>query len=405
MKKILFVMNTMGRAGAEMALLELLRSLSPKEYEVSLFVLTGQGEMLEYLPPHVKLLNKRYNSCSVHTNAGKKYLALASLKALFKRGNIVRLFPYLCKQTVRMIKNGKLLPDKLLWRVFSDAAPRFEEEFDMAVAYIEGGSTYYVAEHVKAAKKVAFFHVDYSMAGYSKSLDRDCYSKFDKIFPISGEVRTSFLKVYPEYENKTEVFQNLINRDRIIEMSKQNGGFIDDFDGYRILTVGRLMAQKDFAQSIKAAKLLCEKGFHIRWYILGEGELREELERLIKSLDLEQVFFLPGVTDNPYAYMKQADIYVHATRFEGKSIAIQEAQVLGCPILVSNSSGNREQVINEVDGLLCELTPEDICHGVITLLNNEELRKAYGEEAAKKKLTEKSEINKLLCLIENNTLT
>lgn len=400
MKKILFVMNTLGRAGAEMALLEILRSIPSTEYEVSLFVLTGQGEMRDKLPAHVTLLNTAYKDCSVHTSEGKKHLVLSSVKALVKRGTIFRLFPYLCRQTVQMVKNKRILPDKLLWRVFSESAPRFEEEFDLAVAYIEGGATYYVADHVKAKKKVAFFHVDYSMAGYSKSLDKDCYAAYDKIFPISDEVRTSFLQVYPELEGKAEVFHNLINCERIIDMSKQEGGFTDHFEGYRILTVGRLMAQKDFAQSIRAAKLLTEKGMNIRWYILGEGEQREELERLIHELSLEKVFFLPGVTDNPYVYMAQTDLYVHATRFEGKSIAIQEAQVLGCPMVVSDCSGNREQVIHGVDGLLCELTPEGICDGVSRMLQDNELRRNCGKKAAQRPMTGKAELDKMLSLLD-----
>jgi len=399
MKKVLFVMNTMGRAGAEMALLELLRRLMEKELEIHLFVLTGQGEMISQLPQGVKLLNKEYHDCSVHTADGKKLLMQTSIKALLRRGNVLRLFPYLVKQGIAMLGRGRVMPDKLLWRVLSDGAEHFEEQYDLAVAYIEGGSTYYVADHVKAKKKAAFFHVDYNMAGYSRSLDRECYLKFDKIFPISDEVKDAFLQVYPECREKTEVFHNLINRDRILQMAKQEGGFEDDFDGCRILTVGRLMAQKDFAQSIEAMKLLKERGVKARWYILGEGEQREELEKLIKKLELTQDFFLPGATDNPYVYMKQADIYVHATRFEGKSIAIQEAQILGCPILVSDCSGNREQVVHGKDGLMCELTPEGIYEGVLTLLKDKDKREQYGQEAAKCHMTENTEIDKLLSML------
>lgn len=398
MKKILFVMNTMGRAGAEMALLELLRRLNGEEIELSLFVLTGQGEMLKDLPKEVRVLNQSYDACSVHTAEGKRHLAKQVLKAMFRRGTVFRLLPYLINQSFSMLKQGRFLPDKLLWRVLSDGAERFEEEFDLAVAYIEGGSTYYVMDHVKAAKKAAFFHVDYSMAGYNRSLDRCCYLDYDKIFPISDEVKNAFLKVYPECADKTEVFHNMINRERVLTMAKQPGGFTDEFDGYRILTVGRLMEQKEFATSIRAMKLLKERGIRARWYILGEGELRGELEALIKKLELTEDFFLPGAVENPYCYMKQADLYVHATRFEGKSIAIQEAQILGCPILVSDCSGNREQVQQEVDGLLCELTPEAVCENVCRLLASEKLRKQYGVMAAKRQMTEDTETKKLLSL-------
>lgn len=399
MKKVLFVINTMGRAGAEMALLELLRRLKKEELELSLFVLTGQGEMLKELPEGVRLLNKTYDDCSVHTKEGKQHLMKTVLGAMFRRGTVFRLSPYLVSQLFSMLKKGKLLPDKLLWRVLSDGAERFEETYDLAVAYIEGGSTYYVMDHVKAKKKAMFFHVDYGRAGYTRSLDKECYLHFDKVFTVSDEVKTAFLETYPECSQKTEVFHNLINRERVLQKAELAGGFTDAYEGYRILTVGRLMEQKDFAQSIKAMKLLKEQGIKARWYILGEGEQRPELERLIKELGLEQDFFLPGATDNPYCYMKQADIYVHCTRFEGKSIAIQEAQILGCPILVSDCSGNREQVQHGVDGLLCDMTPEAICTGVMELLAEEEKRKKYGEMAAKRLTTRETEVGKLLSLL------
>lgn len=399
MKKILFVINTMGRAGAETALLELLRALQQKDVELSLFVLTGQGELADRLPEGIIFKNINYKNVSVLSPQGKRILFKSSVKALLKRANCIRLFPYLVKNLVHMIKNKKIMFDKLLWRCFSDAAERFEEEYDLAVAYIEGGSTYYVTDHVKAKKKVAFFHVDYQMAGYTRALDKECYLKYDEVFPISNEVKESFLQIYPECKDYTQVFNNLINRDKIIEMSKRDEGFTDEFDGIRILTVGRLTAQKDFAQSVEAMKLLKDRGVNAKWYILGDGEQRETLLKLIAKYELEDVFKLPGVVENPYPYMLQTDIYVHATRFEGKSIAIQEAQILGCPILVSNCSGNREQVVHGVDGLICELTPEAICNGIIELVNDWDKAKAYGIAASCRHTGTDKEIDKILSLL------
>lgn len=400
MKKILFVINTMGRAGAEMALLELLRALKQKDVELSLFVLTGQGEMIDKLPEGVTLLNKDYHNVSVLSAEGKKVLAKSSLKALFKRGNCIRLLPYMLKNLLPMLKNKKILPDKLLWRCFSDAAPRFEEEFDLAVAYIEGGSTYYVMDHVNAKKKVAFFHTDYERAGYTRELDKECYLMYDNIFPISIGGKETFLKYYPECTEQTKVFNNLINCERIREMADNGQGFTDIFEGIRILSIGRLVPLKEFDKSIEAMKLIKEKGINARWYVLGDGEMRTLLEEQIKEFDLENYFFLLGVTDNPYTYLKQADIYVHVSRYEGKSIAIQEAQVLERPILVSNCSGNREQVIHGVDGLICELTPQDICDGVIELLSDMEKARNYGRVAAKRHTNGDVELDKLLSLIE-----
>lgn len=399
MKKILFVINTMGRAGAETALLELLRALSTSDVEISLYVLTGQGEMIEQLPDNVKLLNKKYYNCSVFTAEGKRRLLKTSLASLFRRANIIRLFPYLVKNFFVMLGKKQVYVDKLLWRVLSQGADFFEEQYDLAVAYIEGGSSYYVADHVNAKKKVAFFHTNYERAGYTRALDLDCYLKYDKIFPISEDGMENFLKYYPECKDNTEIFNNIINRDRILELSKQNGGFSDEYHGYRILSVGRLVALKEFHQSIRAMKLIKDKGIDAKWYILGEGELREELEALIKELDLCNDFFLLGAKDNPYVYMAQSDIYVHATRYEGRSIAIQEAQVLGCPILVSNVNGNRELVIHGKDGLICELTPEEICENVVWMFEHKDKAKEFGVAASNRHKNENTEINKLLSLI------
>lgn len=399
MKKMLFVINTMGRGGAETALLELLRSMQKRDVELSLYVLTGQGELIEQLPEGVILKNKNYKNVSVLSDEGKKILLKTSLKNLFKRANCIRLFTYIVKNLFHMIKKKKIMFDKLLWRCFSDAAERFDEEYDMAIAYIEGGSTYYVLDHVKAKKKVAFFHTNYEQAGYTRSLDKDCYLKYDKIFPISEAGKNVFLKYYPECTEKTEVFNNLINVERIRTLALAKGGFTDDFKGYRILTIGRLVPLKEFGKSIEALALLKQKGVDARWYILGDGELRGELEALICEKGLKEDFFLLGVTDNPYPYLKQADIYVHASRFEGKSIAIQEAQVLQCPILVSNCEGNREQVEHGADGLICELTPEDICEGIMQLINDWEKAKSYGVLASHRHTGTDKEIDKILSLM------
>ena len=321
------------------------------------------------------------------------------LKALVLKGKAITLLPYLCKHVLKQLKEGKIRPDKLLWRVISDGAQRFEEEYDLAVAYLEGASTYYVTDHVKAKKKATFLHVDYSEAGYSRSLDKECYLRFDKVFTVSDEVKDSFLKIYPDCAHKTQVFHNILNQDDIREKAKLPGGFQDDYEGFRILTVGRLTQQKAYDIAIEAMKLLKDKGIQARWYVLGEGDQRTMLEARIELLGLQNDFILLGATDNPYPYYVQADLYVHATRFEGKSIAIQEAQTLGCPMVVSDCSGNREQVIQGVDGVLWDLTPEDICASIMLLYENEEKRVLLGREAAKKQLTNPEEVDKLLKII------
>ena len=402
--RILFVINTLGQAGAETALLSLLQTLAREKgetrYEISLYVLTGQGEMASRLPADVRLLNKKYREESVLTAKGRKYLKKTVLKAMFTRGTVVKLFPYLVKNTCAMLGKKRLLPDKLLWRVLSDGGMVLPEEYDLAVSYLEGGAAYFVADHVKAAKKAAFIHVDYEKAGYTRALDKDCYLAFDKIFTVSDEVREAFLKAYPELPDKTEVFHNILNKEEIVRRAEEGEGFTDGFTGMRLLSVGRLTAQKAFEVSVDAMKRLKDAGKNVRWYVLGEGDQRKKLQEQIDALGLTEDFILYGAVNNPYPFMKQADIYVHASRFEGKSIAIQEAQILGKPMVVSDCSGNREQVCHGKDGLMCGLTPDSLAENIMLLLEDEALRGKLGAAAAKKNADAAEEIQKLLSMLK-----
>lgn len=402
--RILFVINTLGQAGAETALLSLLQTLAREKgearYEISLYVLMGQGEMASRLPADVRLLNKKYREESVLTAKGRKYLKKTVLKAMFTRGTVVKLFPYLVKNTCAMLGKKRLLPDKLLWRVLSDGGMVLPEEYDLAVSYLEGGAAYFVADHVKAAKKAAFIHVDYEKAGYTRALDKDCYLAFDKIFTVSDEVREAFLKAYPELPEKTEVFHNILNKEEIVRRAEEGEGFTDGFTGIRLLSVGRLTAQKAFEVSVDAMKRLKDAGKNVRWYVLGEGDQRKKLQEQIDALGLTEDFILYGAVNNPYPFMKQADIYVHASRFEGKSIAIQEAQILGKPMVVSDCSGNREQVCHGKDGLMCGLTPDSLAENIMLLLEDEALRRKLGAAAAKKNADAAEEIQKLLSMLK-----
>lgn len=401
MKKLLFIINTLGCGGAERAMLNLFGALQPEKYEISLFVLTGQGELIRELPDNVRLLNKNYKETSVLTKEGRRLLMKSVLRAGIGKGLFLRYAPYLLKNFRNMRKNGKILPDKLVWRLLACGALSINEEYDLAVAYIEGGATYYAAERVKAKKKAAFVHIDYEKAGYSRDLDLDCYSKFDRIFTVSDEVREHFLRAYPEYAEKTSVFNNLLDREKIRRLAEEGGGFDDGFKGIRILTVGRLTRQKRFDIAIKTAKLLKEKShIPIRWYVLGEGELRAALEKLIAAEGLENDFVLMGVKKNPYPYYKQCDFYVHGTEFEGKSIALQEAQTLGKAILATDCSGNREQIENGVDGLLCELNPEALSDKLLYMINNPERCKGFGQKARQKVLYHTKGLDEFIAMTE-----
>ena len=187
MKKVLFVINTLGGAGAEKALLELLKRFSPEQYQTDLYVLLEQGELISQVPEYVNILNRDYTAESVLTREGKKKLNKKVFRRLFTRGALFKNIPYLIKNISVMLKQKKIHADKLLWRVMSDSGMSLDKEYDMAIAYLEGGSTYFVHDHVMAKQKFTFLHVDYSYAGYSRKLDKSCYLDFDRVFTVSGD--------------------------------------------------------------------------------------------------------------------------------------------------------------------------------------------------------------------------
>ncbi len=398
-KKLLFVINTMGRAGAEMAMLELMRCLPSEQYEISLYVILSQGELVRELPSHVKVLNRTYCDTSVLSENGRQHIHKTVIRSFFRNGRWLRKLFHLIAVALEMQRKKKFQLDKLLWRMISDGGEYPKQEYDLAIAYLEGGATYFTADHVRARKKAAFVHIDYGNAGYSRKMDKNCYQKFERIFAVSEEVRTSFLQVYPEWEEKTGIFHNIINRERILMLADREGGFSDNFEGIRLLTVGRLTYQKAYDIAITVMKKIKDAGYRARWYVLGEGDQRESLEKQIKSLGLERDFRLLGAVDNPYPYYRDCDIYVHATRFEGKSIAVQEAQVMGCAIVASDCNGNREQISDGDDGILCGFSTEGIAGSIISLIEDEGKRKRLGDTAAKKRLENKEEMQQLLDLL------
>ena len=400
MKKILFVINTLGRAGAETALIELLNHLDVDEYEISLYVLLGQGEMISKVPQKIHVKNKKICTDSVLSSAGRQKMLLTSLAALFRNGHTGEKIAYIIKNLCVMKKTGKIQPDKLLWRVVSDGADRFDEKFDLAVAYLEGGSTYYVADHVNAKKKAAFVHIAYGDSGYTREMDRGCYEKMDVIYTVSKETRRHFLEFYPEYEKKVQIFHNIIDSERIEREAKKPGGFSDSYDGVRILTVGRLAYQKAYDIAVQAMRQIKDAGYQARWYIIGEGAERKALEKQIAELGLQADFVLLGMKENPFPYYAQCDLYVHATRFEGKSIAIQEAQMLGCAVIASDCAGNREQMEDGVDGLLCPLTPEGIAKKIEELIDDTTKKERLAAAAKQKANGQTEDIQRLLDMMK-----
>ena len=399
-KKILFVTNTMGRAGAEKCLQALLELLDPEKYDMSVYSIINRGELYSDMPEYVHILNKNPCTKSVLDNAGLAAIGRQILWSLLKKFSFITYIPYFFRVLFHQIKSKHLDFSKLFWMLLARNAKRFNEEYDLAVAFIEGAATYYVADYVKAKKKATYVHIDYLAAGYSPKLDRKYYDKFDRVFCVSDTVRKVFLKAYPDYSQKTFFFHNMVPRERIIRLSKEGQGFTDGFDGLRILTVGRLHYQKAYDLAIPALAELRRRGHNVRWYVIGEGAEEDNLRALIRQNGVEDSFILLGTTPNPYPYIANCDIYSQASRFEGWCIALAESLVLARPVLASRCAGNEVQVTDGETGVLIDLSTVNIVEGMEKLITSPELRKKFTRNLSGVALDFKKDLEMLYALTE-----
>ena len=398
-EKILFVINTLGRGGAETALIELMKALpGAAPCEIDLYVMLGQGELISRIPEQVRLLNRRFDSRSVLSPGGRSALRFHVLGKLASGLSGLRNLPYMAANYRELRRTGTVNPKNLLWKAVSDGTRRQKETYDLAIAYLEGAATYYVADRVTARKKAAFLHTDYRKAGYSRALDRGCYGRFDAVFCVSAAARSSFLSEYPEYAGKTQILRNIIDP-LSIRRRAEIGGFTDGYDGLRIISLGRLVKVKSYETAIRAARILVQRGHALRWYVFGEGEERTALEQEIRSAGLEGCFVLAGAVDNPFPYLRQSQIYVQCSSYEGQSMAVREAKVLGLPVVLTRTDGNAEQITDQEDGLFVDPGPENLAEGIERLIADPGLRERLGA-AAKASPQEHGDLERLLALLK-----
>ncbi len=365
-KKILFVINTMGRAGAERCLLHLLKAWKEEEYEISLFSVLGRGELFEEVPGHVRILNEAPEVSTVFDRDARKSFVKDILKGMIKKRIFLRqIFPVL-KLLAWQVKEKKTDIKKLCWKIVSDTAPEIEEEFDLAVGYLQGAATYYVMDHVKAKRKIVFLHNEYEASGYCPLSDRIYYEKADRIYCVSDYISEGLKKVFPSCKDKIETFYNFADADWVREKAEEDGALEMVRRPGRIclVTAARLEPVKAFDVAIQAMAFMKQKGILADWYVLGDGSLRHQLEKEIKEKHVEDCFFLLGQKENPYPYIAACDIYVQETRFEGFCTSITEAVILGRKVVASDCGGNREQLTYYGTGVLTQLNPQAIAEGI-----------------------------------------
>jgi glycosyltransferase involved in cell wall biosynthesis len=134
---------------------------------------------------------------------------------------------------------------------------------------------------------------------------------------------------------------------------------------------------------ISAVVLLRKRYPGIRLVIVGDGRLRERVERFVAEAGARDEVILTGYLDSPGPALAVADVYGHLALNEAAPIAVLEAMLLGKPIVAAKAGGLPELIVHERTGLLVEPEPDLVARAIALLLENEHHRKALGEEARK----------------------
>lgn len=391
-KQILFVIPSMRSGGAEKSLLTVLSLFDYDRFDVDLLCFRHDGLFFDKLPKEVNVIGSSENYEAFDGDA------VQAVKYFVKKGKLI--------SAVDRWKYSKLYSaqdkhdfEEMQWKYLKKQLPKIQKKYDCAIGYLEGNANRFVAENVCAGKKICYIHNDIEKLGFDKESFEKTFETADKIVTVSEECEKSLLRNFEKFSKKFYVIENITSREIVTKESKLFEAYPDRKDNTIICTVGRFFEQKNISLAVDACAELVRRGLKIKWYHIGDGPLREQIERQIGENNLSDTFILLGEKSEPYPYVGQCDIYVQPSLFEGKSIAIDEAKCLCRPIVVTDFSTVHDQIENGINGLICRMEKNDMADKIESLINYPEKRKKLEENLEKEKIGNEEELKKIYGLI------
>ena len=364
MRKILFVIPSMRIGGAEKSLVNLLNLIDLNEYDVNLLMFKPEGDLLQQIPSGIHILETEPSlfyayKCDKNVFSHKSGI----------RSEMFRIFSTgICK-----ILYGDCARQKRWTKFYKALLPKLDSEYDVAIGYLEGDASYYVIDKVNAKRKILWVHSNFD--NIKKNEDVSVYKEYfreaDKVVSISDKCVQVLQDNYPDMRNKFVFLPNLTSS--VVLKNTAKAAIDEKFlkDIFNIVSVGRLTEAKGFDMAIDALKILKERKVPVHWWIVGDGELRECLEKQVRNNGVEQYLTFLGSKSNPYPYMNNADLIVQTSRWEGKSVVLDEAKILGKPILATAYATVKDQVENGKEGVIVEMNAESIAKGIECLVEDE----------------------------------
>lgn len=377
MKRILFLIHTLGGGGAEKVLINLVNNLDHTKYDITVMTVIDVGELRYQLNENIKY------KTTIKLRGKKQKIDNNQSGSLLGKGSKCKTF--LAKIYAKI---WKYMPTKLFYKLW------IKEKYDVEISFLEGICAKVISSSSnKNSKKYAWIHVDLinqkKSSGVFKNIEEEkrIYNQFDRIVCVSKVVREQFINKYSFDPSKVIVKYNSIDKEEIIKKSREKcQDFKKDKTSFLLGSVGRLNKQKSYDRLLRIVKRLIDENYNIKLIIIGEGTKKQELENYIHKNHLEERITLLGFRSNPYQYIKNIDLFVCSSIAEGFSTVISEAIILDIPIVTTNCSGMKEMLGDDNEyGIVTKNDEEALYQGIKRLLDDQKLYHYYKQKIKQRK--------------------
>lgn len=402
-QKLLIVGIIMNSAGTEKSFLSFAEKLDYERFDVDLMLAYKSGAWLDRVPKRINIIEMPDRALAdMFMLTGKN--AAATIWSCFGRRNFLYMFEVL-PYFVRILFNKKQRADiaTRLWCRLLRHFSVYEKEYDVAAAYWGDRTMFYMCDKIKAKKKLAWLHFDYGNPPRDDALYGDYFSRCDAVVTVADKIKESLQKRFPALSDRFVEIENINDSREIWRLALDGETFPDRiYRGKRVLTIGRICEQKGLDMVVDALVKLREDDVEMRWYIIGGGGENEvaRLKALAVDKGVADMLILLGPKMNPYPFMRDCDLYVQPSRYEGKPVTVEEAKIMYKPILVTNYLSAAEQTEDGKLGMVVEINADEIYKGVRRMLDDGSLCDEYTRRLSNHGFDNGEEIEKFYALCD-----
>lgn len=398
MKHILIFSHALELGGAERALIGLLHALDYSKVQVDLFLMRHEGELMSQIPAQVQLLPEK-----------PQYASLAvPLKTVLKKGQLGVAFgrfygKLAAKRRERElgITTGSVIGLEYSHKYTRGFMPRVgRREYDLAVSFLT--PHYFVAEKVRAKKKIAWIHTDYTKISVDRESEKAMWGQYDRIASISDTVGECFCQTFPELGGRLVKIENILPASLIRTAAEADcPADMPDDGSIRLLSIGRYCEAKNFDNVPDICRRIRQTGLNVKWYLIGFGGGEALIRERIAQAGMEDYVIMLGKREDPYPYIANCDLYAQPSRYEGNSVTVHEAQVLAKSVVITRYATSASQLSDGFDGVIVPMDNEGCADGIAALLRNPEKMKQLSENCRRGDYANTYQAEKLMELLEN----